>query len=100
MIDLKELRRLLEASTPGPWTEGFIDGVGVPCVEGLRGEFVGALESEQASFDAALITALRNAAPALLAVVEAAMSVEAIGPRYVADEHAFEHLGEVLEPFR
>jgi hypothetical protein len=74
-MTLDELRRLLEAYQDSPsW--------GVP------------------STHEALSDALVDAAPALLAVVEAAVDVEAIGPRYCADEPAFEALTKALEAFR
>lgn len=79
-----ELRRLHEAATPGPWKHWDADGVkwddpnacGYDSREHHRGPPYYATgpragSSEQADADAALIAAMRNAIPGLLAEAEA-----------------------------
>jgi len=67
---IEDLRALLEAATPGPW-KNTRHGCGV--IGHGKAYVVGHDRGEPE--DAALIAALRNAAPALLAVVDAAREI-------------------------
>ena len=76
-IDLAELRRLHEAATPGPWEQSIAGIEGDNYVAGT-GPWHRVTFNESASmYDATLIAAARNALPALLAVVEAALELRA-----------------------
>jgi len=83
---IAELRRLLAAATPGPW-EADLDGNanGEPLIYGqtrdwwiatLHPQCLGSLEALRLA-DAALIVALRNAAPALLDAADEAERLRA-----------------------
>lgn len=71
-----ELRAMLDKVTPGPWeSRPSIEGF---CVESDAGQHVACYcfnDHERHDADAALIAALRNAAPDLLRVVEAARAM-------------------------
>lgn len=65
-IDMKELRRLLEAATPGPWhVRGDKVCCGDPNDDSCAFAIADTFHSTKDE-DAALIVALRNAAPDLL----------------------------------
>lgn len=85
-MNIKELRRLERAATPGPWETTTWDGLlYVASVQQLQGSYVCELGigSDGAERDAALIAAARNALPALLRVAEAARELAA-GPESTA----------------
>lgn len=63
-IDLDKLRELEKAATPGPW-ETYGDG-GATWVKAAGVDVSFGASKENSKNDAALITALRNAAPAIL----------------------------------
>lgn len=69
MSTIDELRKLLEAATPAPWSQVI--------TAAWRAQGPHVLTQREAEADAALIAALRNAAPELLAVVEAARALVA-----------------------
>lgn len=81
MTTLSDLKALVEAATPGPWeyTNGLMRLLGEPehapfVIVSEDGDKV--LNDETAdSDDMRLIAALRNAAPALIAVAEAAKAL-------------------------
>lgn len=71
-MTLDSLRALLDQASEGPWTIDECDDVRVSGDDRLiYGEF-GYDASFRTSADAKLVTALRNAAPALIAVAELA----------------------------
>lgn len=77
-MKLDDVEKLLESATPGPWRECIVswmpgefvvDADGLPIAAcSVDGVFTGSRESE----DRALIVALRNLAPELLAVARVA----------------------------
>lgn len=77
-VDTTRLRELLAKATPGEWDIAEVDWAGLEfsihaptgCIAGGLVEY-GAFSVEQARINAALIVALRNAAPALLDELEA-----------------------------
>lgn len=80
-MNIKELRRLERAATPGPWETTTWDGLlYVASVQQLQGSYVCELGigSDGAERDAALIAAARNALPALLRVAEAARNATSL----------------------
>lgn len=71
--DLDELARLLEKATPGPW---YWDGFSVSDYDGespfpMNMEWCSNLDGADDESDGQLMVALRNAAPSLIAEVEA-----------------------------
>lgn len=87
-INVAELRRLLGAATPGPWgtvgeqsicgdENGFAEVVGPGPVDCMAYCYGGSSQLEWGENDRALIVALRNAAPALLRVLDAAQEARA-----------------------
>ncbi len=74
--ELAEWRGLLEAATKGPWAKPFDDGAleGPTCSPGVRMSLLGLDRDGMAIFDrvedCALVVALVNAAPRLLAAAE------------------------------
>ena len=95
MIDLKELRRLLDAATPGEWKQD----ASLVYAGGFHGDCFDTEQWCASEADAALIAALVNAAPALLAVVEAAHEVIR-GAKQEDPWNEIEDLEKALEPFR
>lgn len=73
MTTLDEIKRLLAEATPGPWEYFRDDGGLVSGIKPIMDESQGDWDMRNFTFaDAALIAALRNIAPQLIAVVEAA----------------------------
>lgn len=71
MTSIPTIKSLLEAGSMRPWTEHPTRDAEV-CINSERdGEYLGNFERPQ---DAALVVALVNAAPQLLAIAEAAMA--------------------------
>ena len=69
---IEELERLLAAATEGPWSkEVNFYSTGATVIFGPKPEQVLISEDTQFATDAALIVALRNAAPSLLASLKA-----------------------------
>lgn len=82
---MTDLRQLEAAATPGPWKVGFEDGSGSTWITVDDGEAEvvsgtadswGVPQGVLDPADAALIAALRNAAPYLLDVVDAARALK------------------------
>ena len=73
-VGASALKAIADAATPGPWSHNNGDGYTAFIVEGPEGEPVAkcSFGPYEGSTDAALIAAMRNALPKLLAVVEAA----------------------------
>lgn len=79
-MTLPELRALLSRATPGPWRAGGPKGRAIAVYVDLCAVYIQTAYNEEApetrdrwDADANLMAALRNAAPALLAVVMAAV---------------------------
>jgi uncharacterized PurR-regulated membrane protein YhhQ (DUF165 family) len=72
---LADLRRLVEAATPGPWVADFCD---IDAEDEEGGSWVDVATAENEEADAALIVGLRNAADDLLACAEALQEIEAL----------------------
>ena len=71
MIDTAELKRLVEASTPGPWQLMAGDPLAVDAHQAVYfAKMTGATPVTRLANNAALIVAAVNALPALLARVE------------------------------
>ncbi len=114
-IPLHELKRMMEAGTPGPWSYCDSEPVhGHPCMIRYAGGMLGHSPKESESpcgatlfrrSDAALIVAAINALPSLLAVVSAAQAMQragaVYGPFQEGDlERAFDGLDQALAPFQ
>jgi hypothetical protein len=94
MTPIDTLRKLLEAATPGPW---YVSATDFLCSRDR--DVVGPVH-DLSPTDVALIVALRNAAPALLHVVEAAKAVATHLNGYEANnlpDHPFYKLQEAVE---
>ncbi len=103
MSRFAELRKLVEEATPGPWGINKYGAIGTGKCFIFGGQVVGAegFEEDSAGNAAELIVALRNHAPALLDVCEAAEAyVDCWKPGNITPTtEAFDALRAALEKF-
>ena len=110
-INVDELRRLLEAATPGPWLTHDGDIFTGPCEHGI-GPKLASFCFERVRYgketngyrpqmvrDAHVTTALRNAAPALMRVLGAAHTLVVVGDDEMTYDQASDELKEALDAF-